>query len=79
MNERTNNESTTRINNTSSWRCVPFFLLEVVKKEELDPEHIQVVHKTAHCETVVVSKEGFVPYTTRISNYFFIPRPGDDR
>ncbi|KAG7261661.1 hypothetical protein CRUP_023974 [Coryphaenoides rupestris] len=52
---------------------------KVVKKEEKIAEHLQVVHKTAHTETVVVYKEDFVPYTTRIYNYFFSARPGDDR
>uniref|UniRef100_A0A3P8T0P9 Small integral membrane protein 26 n=1 Tax=Amphiprion percula TaxID=161767 RepID=A0A3P8T0P9_AMPPE len=28
------------------------------------------VHETAHSKTVIVYKEGFVPYTTRIYNLF---------
>ncbi|XP_068452545.1 small integral membrane protein 26-like [Clinocottus analis] len=43
----------------------------VKKKEEVEePENPnQVVHQTAHCKTVIVYREDFVPYTTRISNF----------
>ncbi|KAJ3614905.1 hypothetical protein NHX12_018474 [Muraenolepis orangiensis] len=47
------------------------------KKEEVEPENPnQLVYRTAHTRTVVVCKEDFVPYTTRVYN-FFNPPPGN--
>ncbi|KAM9363520.1 small integral membrane protein 26-like [Symphorus nematophorus] len=52
-----------------------------VKKEEEVPEQEnpnEVVYKTAHSKTVIVYKKDFVPYTTRIYNFFksFRSEPG---
>ncbi|KAL7405320.1 hypothetical protein ABVT39_027209 [Epinephelus coioides] len=55
--------------------------LTPVKKEEVqeceDPN--RVVFRSAHTETIIVYKKDFVPYTTRIYNFFqyFGTKPGD--
>ncbi|XP_070781408.1 small integral membrane protein 26-like [Enoplosus armatus] len=37
-------------------------------QEPADPN--KVVYQTAHTKTIIVYKEGFVPYTTRIFSFF---------
>lgn len=49
------------------------------KEEVQEPENPnQVVYQTAHTKSIIIYKEGFVPYTTRIYNFIksFSSEPG---
>lgn len=48
------------------------------KPEELEEGENTVVYKTPHCKTVIIYKNDFVPYTTRIYNFIksFSSEPG---
>ena len=46
------------------------FPYSVVKREEEPENPNRVVHSTPHSKTVIIYKENFVPYHTRIYNFF---------
>ncbi|KAM3864845.1 small integral membrane protein 26-like [Diretmus argenteus] len=51
----------------------------VGEEKQKEPEKTnQVIHETAHTKTIIIYKEDFVPYTTRIYNFIksFSGEPG---
>ncbi|CAL8355457.1 unnamed protein product [Boreogadus saida] len=60
----------TMIGAVGVYKYMGYDVLEVVKREEEPENPNRVVHSTPHSKTVIIYKENFVPYHTRIYNFF---------
>ncbi|XP_078138812.1 small integral membrane protein 26-like [Centroberyx gerrardi] len=64
----------TMIGSYAYYRHMGYYDEKTVKKEEQEEKEKQnpneVVYKTAHTKTIIIYKEDFVPFSTRIQNFF---------